>query len=240
MVCLLTPTATTTAHRSASGSSPPSSAAGPCPGSASCELRSAPPNARAGSATRRNIACTSASPTNHPAWCWRCRSGISGAETAMPAASRRVRCSTRCGGSSAGANPVRRKPAGASGPGRRNVDLYVNMSSCGKEMEAMGVADGLPPADRLSVDLARSENRLIRELIAVRQRRGLKPVDVARTMGVDRSTVTRFESGGTNPTIATINRYAEAVGAMIRYTVETAAVPPALLETPSSSRSRAT
>ncbi|WP_165824967.1 helix-turn-helix domain-containing protein [Mycolicibacter senuensis] len=104
----------------------------------------------------------------------------------------------------------------------------------------MGVADGLPPADRLSVDLARSENRLIRELIAVRQRRGLKPVDVARTMGVDRSTVTRFESGGTNPTIATINRYAEAVGAMIRYTVETAAVPPALLETPSSSRSRAT
>jgi len=39
-------------------------------------------------------------------------------------------------------------------------------------------------------------------------------------MGVDRSVVTRFESGGTNPTMATINRYAEAVGAMIRYTVE--------------------
>lgn len=101
----------------------------------------------------------------------------------------------------------------------------------------MGVADGVLAADRLSVDLARSENHLIRELIAVRQRRGLKPADVARTMGVDRSAVTRFEAGGTNPTIATINRYAEAVGAMIRYTVETAAVPPALPASPSSTHS---
>ncbi|ODR08089.1 hypothetical protein BHQ15_09735 [Mycolicibacillus koreensis] len=84
----------------------------------------------------------------------------------------------------------------------------------------MGVTDGLSAADRLSVDLARSENQLIRELIAVRQRRGLKPAEVARKMGVDRSVVTRFESGATNPTMATVNRYAEAVGAMIRYTVE--------------------
>ncbi|WP_131809527.1 helix-turn-helix domain-containing protein [Mycolicibacter sinensis] len=99
----------------------------------------------------------------------------------------------------------------------------------------MGVADGVPAADRLGVDLARSENHLIRELIAVRQRRGLKPADVARAMGVDRSAVTRFESGGTNPTMATINRYAEAVGAMIRYTVETTSTSPALSTTPSSS-----
>jgi transcriptional regulator with XRE-family HTH domain len=84
----------------------------------------------------------------------------------------------------------------------------------------MGVMDGLSPNDRLSIELARSENHLIRELIAVRHRCGLKPAEVARRMGVDRSAVTRFESGGTNPTMATINRYAEAVGAMIRYTVE--------------------
>ncbi|MGV0734471.1 helix-turn-helix domain-containing protein [Mycolicibacter sinensis] len=104
----------------------------------------------------------------------------------------------------------------------------------------MGVTDGLSAADRLSVDLARSENHLIRELIAVRQRRGLKPAEVARKMGVDRSVVTRFESGETNPTMATINRYAEAVGAKIRYTVETTTVPPDLPATPSSSRSTAT
>lgn len=103
----------------------------------------------------------------------------------------------------------------------------------------MGVTDGLSAADRLSVDLARSENHLIRELIAVRQRRGLKPAEVARKMGVDRSVVTRFESGGTNPTMATINRYAEAVGAMIRYVVEPDAVPPTLPATPTSSHSTA-
>lgn len=74
--------------------------------------------------------------------------------------------------------------------------------------------------DRLAIDLARSENRLIRALITIRQSRGIKPVDLARKMGVDRSVVTRFETGGTNPTMGTINRYAEAVGAMIRYHVE--------------------
>lgn len=100
----------------------------------------------------------------------------------------------------------------------------------------MGVADEVSADDRLSVDLARSENHLIRELVAARQRRGLKPADVARTMGVDRSAVTRFESGGTNPTMATINRYAEAVGAMIRYAVEPDAVPPASPATPSRSQ----
>ena len=101
----------------------------------------------------------------------------------------------------------------------------------------MGVADGVSIDDRLGIDLARSENHLIRELIAARKRRGLKPAEVARKMGVDRSAVTRFESGGTNPTMATINRYAEAVGAMIRYTVEPGAVPPASPAMPSCSRS---
>lgn len=84
----------------------------------------------------------------------------------------------------------------------------------------MSLTGALSASDRLGVDLARSENHLIRELIAARHRRGLKPAEVARRMGVDRSVVARFESGGTNPTMATVNRYAEAVGAMIRYTVE--------------------
>lgn len=99
------------------------------------------------------------------------------------------------------------------------------------------VADELSADDRLSIDLARSENHLIRELIAARQQRGLKPAELARKMGVDRSVVTRFEAGGTNPTMATINRYAEAVGAMIRYTVEPDAVRPAGPSTLSTSSS---
>ena len=85
----------------------------------------------------------------------------------------------------------------------------------------LDVSTGLTPdkQDRLAIDLARSELRLIRDLTAVRQQRGLKPAELARRMGVDRSVITRFEAGGTNPTIATINRYAEAVGAMIAYSV---------------------
>lgn len=83
----------------------------------------------------------------------------------------------------------------------------------------MDSTGGITAADRLGIDLARSENRLIRQLIDVRYKSGLRPADLARKMGVDRSVVTRFEAGGTNPTMATINRYAEAVGAMIHYNV---------------------
>ncbi|PBC49761.1 hypothetical protein CJ179_10560, partial [Rhodococcus sp. ACS1] len=49
---------------------------------------------------------------------------------------------------------------------------------------------------------------------------GMTSADLARKMGVDRSIVTRFESGETNPTMATINRYAKAVGVMIRYQID--------------------
>lgn len=51
----------------------------------------------------------------------------------------------------------------------------------------MSIMDGLSAGEKLSVDLARSGNRLIRELLAVRQRHGLRPDEVARAMGVDRS-----------------------------------------------------
>lgn len=56
----------------------------------------------------------------------------------------------------------------------------------------MSIMDGLSADEKLSVDLARSENRLIWELLAVRQRRGLRPAEVARAMGVDRNAMTRF------------------------------------------------
>ena len=84
----------------------------------------------------------------------------------------------------------------------------------------MAVMDEVPGEHRLGVELARAENHLIRELIAVRLRRGLRRTEVAQRMGVNRSAVVDFESGGTNPTIATINDYAEAVGALIAYSVE--------------------
>jgi transcriptional regulator with XRE-family HTH domain len=71
--------------------------------------------------------------------------------------------------------------------------------------------------DRLGVDLARQQTKLIRELKAVRISSGLAVTDVAKAMGVDDAVVYRFEKGGTNPTLATVRRYALAVGAMLEF-----------------------
>ncbi|MCJ0906098.1 helix-turn-helix transcriptional regulator [Rhodococcus sp. ARC_M6] len=69
--------------------------------------------------------------------------------------------------------------------------------------------------ERLGVDLARQQTRLVRELKAVRVASGLTVADVAESMEVDEAMVYRFEKGSTNPTLATIRRYALAVGAML-------------------------
>jgi transcriptional regulator with XRE-family HTH domain len=69
--------------------------------------------------------------------------------------------------------------------------------------------------DRLGLDIARQQTRLIRELKAVRVASGTSVAQVAAEMGVDQAVVYRFEKGGTNPTLATVRRYALAVGAML-------------------------
>ncbi|MFW0795362.1 helix-turn-helix transcriptional regulator [Gordonia sp. CPCC 205515] len=43
---------------------------------------------------------------------------------------------------------------------------------------------------------------------------------VAERMGADPAQVSRFETGGTNPTMSTIRRYAKAVGALVTIRVE--------------------
>lgn len=73
----------------------------------------------------------------------------------------------------------------------------------------------LTKRDRLGIDLARQQTKLIRELKAVRVSSGATVAETAATMGVDDAVVYRFEKGGTNPTLATVRRYALAVGAML-------------------------
>ncbi len=74
----------------------------------------------------------------------------------------------------------------------------------------------LAKRDRLGIDLARKQTKLIRELKAVRVSSGTTVAEVAAAMGVDDAVVYRFEKGGTNPTLSTTRRYALAVGAMIQ------------------------
>lgn len=65
---------------------------------------------------------------------------------------------------------------------------------------------------------------LLPQLKAARETRGLSLADVTRLTGMDRSAISKLESGHrTNPTIDTLVRYAQAVGK--RLVVELADAP---------------
>ena len=63
----------------------------------------------------------------------------------------------------------------------------------------------------------------IGDLKRARQSQGLSLQEVAERMGTDRSNVHRLEQGSGNPTVATLTRYAEAIGKRIVITLEPSA-----------------
>ncbi|MFV1964332.1 MAG: helix-turn-helix domain-containing protein [Pirellulaceae bacterium] len=63
----------------------------------------------------------------------------------------------------------------------------------------------------------------IGDLKRARQSQGLSLQEVAERMGTDRSNVHRLEQGSGNPTVATLTRYAEAIGRRIVITLEPSA-----------------
>lgn len=66
---------------------------------------------------------------------------------------------------------------------------------------------------RAQYDAMAGEFNMARELIAARSRAGLTQLDVAQRMGTTQSTIARLEGGGRMPSIRTVQRYAQAVGA---------------------------
>lgn len=74
------------------------------------------------------------------------------------------------------------------------------------------------PTDRNHVGAAVADEQLnlVLGLRAIRLERGMSLAEVADQMGIDQSQVSRFESGGTNPTMSTIRRYAKAVMGVFR------------------------
>ena len=62
------------------------------------------------------------------------------------------------------------------------------------------------------LDLA-AEFEVARELIAARSRAGMTQSDVALLMGTTQSVVARLEGGTRTPSLRTVQRYAQAVGA---------------------------
>ncbi len=66
---------------------------------------------------------------------------------------------------------------------------------------------------RAEYDAMASEFSMARELIAARSSAGLTQGEVAQRMGTTQSVVARLEGGRRMPSIRTVQRYAQAVGA---------------------------
>lgn len=87
-----------------------------------------------------------------------------------------------------------------------------------KELKAEMLAD---TATRAEYDAMAGEFEIARELVAARSRAGLTQGEVAERMGTTQSVVARLESGRSAPSMRTVQRYAQAVGARAVVRIET-------------------
>lgn len=69
------------------------------------------------------------------------------------------------------------------------------------------------PDVRAAYDALADEFAIAREMIAARARAGLSQAEVAQRMGTTQSVVARLESGKRPPSLRSVQRYAQAVGA---------------------------
>lgn len=76
-------------------------------------------------------------------------------------------------------------------------------------------------ASRRATKLTRDLRRVIRDLKAVREARGLSASHVADAIGVHRSVISKFENQSGEPKLSTLLRYAHAVGAELEINVVT-------------------
>ncbi len=76
------------------------------------------------------------------------------------------------------------------------------------------------PSMQRAAQLALNDRAFLRELVEVRKGRGLSQQQVAERLGVSQPMVAKFEASDSNPTLATIRRYAHAVEALVKHEVE--------------------
>lgn len=87
-----------------------------------------------------------------------------------------------------------------------------------KALKAELLAD---PDTRAEFEALAPEFETVRELVAARARAGLTQGEVAERMGTTQSTIARLESGKRPPSLRTVQRYAQAVGARAVVRIET-------------------
>jgi transcriptional regulator with XRE-family HTH domain len=71
-------------------------------------------------------------------------------------------------------------------------------------------------------DMAESRRRLLAELVGQRRSLGLSQTEVAARMGTSQSAVARLEAVAGDVRLSTLERYAEAVGRTLRWSLEPA------------------
>ena len=85
--------------------------------------------------------------------------------------------------------------------------------------ELLGLSPSSPEIIRAE-QLADNDRALLRALVEIRHTRGLTQAAVGEIMGISQPSVAAFEAHDSNPTLATVRRYAHAVRALITHRVE--------------------
>ncbi len=78
------------------------------------------------------------------------------------------------------------------------------------------------PAFREAYEALENEFALAAQVIEARARAGLTQAELAERMGTSQSAVARLESGTARPSVATLEKLAEATGSTLRIALEAA------------------
>lgn len=78
------------------------------------------------------------------------------------------------------------------------------------------------PAFREAYDGLEEEFALAKQVIEARARAGLTQAELAERMGTSQSAVARLESGTSRPSVATLEKLAQATGSKLRIALEAA------------------
>lgn len=75
------------------------------------------------------------------------------------------------------------------------------------------------PAFRIAFQDAQARERLLDCLVQIRESKGLSQTELGKAMGVKQSTVSGFETEGSDPRLSTLQRYARALGGELSFRV---------------------
>jgi len=77
----------------------------------------------------------------------------------------------------------------------------------------------MTPSEQLACELALSDIQLLNDLRDARVRQGLSEAQLGAKLGISAESVQEFEGLQTQPTLATVRRYAHALGMIVRHRV---------------------